>query len=104
MAQDSAMKEVLGGIDISNRQRKERLESDMVGEIYYLVNSAERNETAAEMEASMKLEEAAEKGMPTNKIIDLACECSAEAKEAGFKQGFHTAMKLCMEGLRGGVF
>ena len=31
MAQDSAMKEVLGGIDISNRQRKERLESDMVG-------------------------------------------------------------------------
>ena len=56
------------------------------------MNSAGRNETAAEM------------GMPTNKIIDLACEYSAEAKEAGFKQGFHTAMKLCMEGLRGGVF
>ena len=55
------------------------------------------------MEANMKLEEAIEAAQPAGRLIDLATEYAIEAKESGFKQGFRVAMRLCMEGLNGGV-
>lgn len=91
--------------EILRRKQRESLESDLIKEIYYMVNE-DRNETAGEMQADMKLEEALEafeNGTPAGNIIDLASECSAEAREAGFKMGFRVAMKLCMEGMKGGA-
>ncbi len=103
MEQSQATAKALRESDIINERRREGFSTDMVNEICWLVNSAGRSETAAEMEANMKLEEAIEEAQPANRLIDLASEYAAEAKEAGFKQGFGVAMRLCMEGMDGGV-
>lgn len=105
MVQDSSKTKVYRECEISRRKQREHFETDLIREIYYLVNE-DRKETATEMQADMKLEEALEtleNGISTNKIMDLAYEYSEEAREAGFKMGFHIAMKLCMEGMNGGI-
>lgn len=38
-----------------------------------------------------------------DKILCLANEYGMAAEESGFRRGFQIAMKLCMEGLKGGV-
>lgn len=38
-----------------------------------------------------------------NNVEDLAQNFGNEREETGFRLGFHTAMRLCMEGLNGGV-
>ncbi len=103
MEQSQAAAKAIMESEIISERRREGFSTDMVKEICWLVNSAGRSETAAEMEANMKLEEAIEKAQPANRLIDLASEYAAEAKEAGFKQGFRVAMRLCMEGMDGGV-
>lgn len=102
MVQDSSKTKVYRECEISRRKQREHFETDLIKEIYYLINE-DRRETAAEMQADMKLEEALESGTSANDIMDLAYECSEEAREAGFKMGFHTAMKLFMEGMNGGI-
>ena len=101
MAQDTVKSKADRECEISRKKQRECLESDLIREIYYMMNE-DRSETAAEMEADMKLEEALENGLPAHKVFDLACDFSAEAREAGFKMGFRVAMKLCMEGMKGG--
>ena len=50
-------------------------------------------------EAEMKLEEAVEKGSPSNIILDLAADwCNARQKKA-LQMGFRLATKLLKEGL-----
>ena len=39
----------------------------------------------------------------SDKILCLANEYGMAAEESGFRRGFQIAMKLCMEGLRGGI-
>lgn len=38
-----------------------------------------------------------------NNVEDRAQDFGNEREETGFRLGFHTAMRLCMEGLNGGV-
>lgn len=38
-----------------------------------------------------------------NMILCLVTEYSMASEESGFRQGFHMAMRLCIEGLNGGV-
>lgn len=38
-----------------------------------------------------------------NDVEDRAQDFGNEREETGFRLGFHTAMRLCMEGLSGGV-
>ena len=103
MEQSQAILKAKMESEISDKRQREEFSTDLVKEICWLVNSAGRNETAAEMEANMKLEEAIEAAQPAGRLIDLAAEYAIEAKESGFKQGFRVAMRLCMEGLNGGV-
>lgn len=103
MEQSQAMLKATMESEIRDKKQREGFSTDLVKEICWLVNSAGRSETAAEMEANMKLEEAIEAAQPAGRLIDLAAECAIEAKESGFKQGFRVAMRLCMEGLNGGV-
>lgn len=103
MEQSQATTKAIMESEIINERQREGFSTDMVKEICWLVNSAGRSETAAEMEANMKLEEAIGEAQPAGRLIDLATEYAIEAKESGFKQGFRVAMRLCMEGLNGGV-
>lgn len=46
------------------------------------------------------------KDVPVNKrndVEDRVQDFGNEREETGFRLGFHTAMRLCMEGLNGGV-
>ena len=38
-----------------------------------------------------------------DRILCIANEYGVAAEESGFRRGFQTAMRLCMEGMRGGV-
>ena len=38
-----------------------------------------------------------------DKILCITNEYGVAAEESGFRRGFQTAMRLCMEGMRGGV-
>lgn len=38
-----------------------------------------------------------------NRVEDMAQSFGNEREETGFRIGFHVAMRLCMEGLNGGV-
>lgn len=38
-----------------------------------------------------------------DRILCIANEYGIAAEESGFRRGFQTAMRLCMEGMRGGV-
>lgn len=42
-------------------------------------------------------------GEKADAIGDLAVAFGNEREETGFKIGFHVAMRMCMEGLNGGV-
>ena len=44
-----------------------------------------------------------ESGKRANEIGDLAVVFGNEREETGFRNGFQVAMRLCMEGLNGGV-
>ena len=47
------------------------------------------------------LEQAA--GEREKKVSEFAINYGNEREETGFRIGFHMAMRLCMEGLKGGV-
>ena len=100
-----AATKVIREAEVLSKKRQENLEHNLLSELYYFILESEgrKQDSAAELEANMKLEEALENGISTNKIMDLAYEYSEEAREAGFKMGFHIAMKLCMEGMNGGI-
>lgn len=83
-------------------KRCENARNNILKELYFLaLELSSKNDTAAELEAEKKLEEAVESVQVGNKIIDLATDWYSEGKEAGFVMGFRMATKLLMEGLNG---
>lgn len=91
--------------EIISRKQKESMRNNLLAEMYYFaLEHSERNDSAAELEAEMKLDEAVETGKPANEILNLASDWYSEGKEAGFKMGFYMATKLLMEGMTGGIF
>lgn len=82
-------------------KRCENARNNILKELYFLALELSSKDTAAELEAEKKLEEAVESVQVSNKIIDLATDWYSEGKEAGFVMGFRMATKLLMEGLNG---
>lgn len=96
------------------KKREAEAKSDLIGaihnsEIYDLLGfqlittTGEKESWAAFTEAlgSVVAEDA-----PVNRrndVEDRAQDFGNEREETGFRLGFHTAMRLCMEGLIGGV-
>lgn len=100
---DAAAK-ALQEAEIISRKQKESMGNNLLAEMYYFaLERSGKNESAAEMEAEMKLDEAVGTGRPANEILNLALDWYSEGKEAGFKMGFHMATKLLMEGMAGGA-
>lgn len=89
--------------------RSAEAKRDLVGAIHnselYELLGFHNKASAAEQETwdmLMKgLEQAA--GEKANKVSELAINYGNEREETGFRIGFHMAMRLCMEGLNGGV-
>lgn len=87
--------------EICSKKQQENLENNLLSELYYFMIESERrkNDSAAELEAEMKLEEAVENGSPANTILDLATDLCNAGRETAFKMGFRLATKLLKEGL-----
>ena len=87
--------------EILSKKRQENLEHNLLSELYYFILESEgrKQDSAAESEAEMKLEEAIEKGSPSNIILDLAADWCNAGQEKAFQMGFRFATKLLKEGL-----
>lgn len=92
-----------------NRMREAEAKSDLVGiihnsEIYELLGF-HRVTTAGEKKSWDDFMESLTSAAGSNaqKIGELAVTFGNEREETGFRLGFHTAMRLCMESLNGGV-
>lgn len=93
--------------------REARAKSDLIGAIHdsevYELLGFHTVMTMGEKEAWAAFTEALGNvagDAPANKknnVEDLAQNFGTEREETGFRLGFHTAMRLCMEGLNGGV-
>lgn len=88
--------------------------SDLIGAIYhsvlYELLGFEKVYTSGEQAAWQKLEEELKKLAGTEdgdrtleKAGNRAQDFGNEREEAGFRKGFHVAMRLCMEGLNGDI-
>lgn len=83
-------------------KRCENARNNILKELYFLaLELSSKKDTAAELEAEKKLEEAIKRVQVSGEIIDLATDWYSEGKEAGFVMGFRMATKLLMEGLNG---
>lgn len=88
--------------DINAKKRLEEAERNMLGALYcFAIELNGRNDSAAELEAEAKLDEAIESGKAAHEIMDLATDWYGEGRETGFRMGFHMATKLLTEGLSG---
>ncbi len=87
--------------EVLSKKRQENLEHNLLSELYYFVLESEgrKRDSAAELEAEMKLEEAVKKGSPSNIILDLAADLCNAGQEKAFQMGFRLATKLLKEGL-----
>ncbi len=103
MGQDlNAYAKAIRECDINSKKRLEEAERNMLGALYgFTIELSGRNDSAAEMEAEAKLDEAIEGGKAAHEIMNLATDWYAEGKEAGFRMGFHMATKLLTEELNG---
>lgn len=96
-----------------NRTREAQAKSDLIGAIYcselFDLLGLDKNKTSGERDAWQAFTEALENVagdvpvMEKNGIEDRAQDFGNEREETGFRNGFHVAMRLCMEGLNGGV-
>lgn len=100
-------------MEMSQMKRSAKARCDLVGAIYcselYDLLGLDKNKTPGERDAWRAFTEAlgnvagdvpaAEK----NGVEDRAQDFGNEREETGFRNGFHVAMRLCMEGLNGGV-
>lgn len=93
--------------------REGQAKSDLIGiihnsEVYELLGF-HMVTTAKEKEAWTAFTEALAKVTPAvsvnkrNDVEDRVQDFGNEREETGFRIGFHVAMRLCMEGLNGGV-
>lgn len=84
-------------------------QTDIVGALLKLPDylDMERHESAEEKENFQKLTNFLDGGKYSfntkDTILCIANEYGVAAEESGFRRGFQTAMRLCMEGMRGGV-
>jgi len=87
--------------EVLSKKKQENLEHNLLSELYYFVleSEARKQDSAAELEAEMKLEEAIEKGSPSNIILDLATDWCNAGQEKAFQMGFRLATKILKEGL-----
>lgn len=88
---------------------KEQYQTDLVGTLSELPAylGMELWESKEETRVFQKLIEAVQDGKDSydarDAILCLANEYGMAAEESGFRRGFQIAMRLCMEGLKGGV-
>ena len=89
---------------------KEQYQVDLVGVLSALPNhlGMELWESKEETKIFNKLTEAVQEGKDSfdvqDTILCLANEYGIAAEESGFRRGFQIAMRLCMEGLKGGAY
>lgn len=99
--------------EAARKRRMERAGYDLIGtlidsEVYDLLGFGTVM-TARESESWAAFSEAFENAAgdihvnARNDVEDKARDFGNEREETGFRIGFHTAMRLCMEGLNGGV-
>ena len=99
--------------EASKKSREAQAKSDLIGAIHnsevYELLGFHRITTAGEKESWEAFREAlgSVAGNASvnkkNNVEDRAQNFGNEREETGFRLGFHTAMRLCMEGLNGGV-
>lgn len=100
-------------LEMSKAKRAAEAKSDLIGwlfksDMFDLLgfdNSTSDGERRAWDAFAEKLKYAAAETpvLERNRIEDLAHAFGNEREETGFRIGFHVAMKLCMEGLAGGI-
>ena len=92
-----------------NRTREAQAKSDLIGAIHnseiYELLGFHNVATTGERESWDNFMESLSgvSGKKADEIGDLAVAFGTEREETGFRLGFHIAMRLCMEGLNGGV-
>lgn len=100
----------LNRIHIEEKGKMRHLyEKDLVSTLselrYYL--DIDMTESVQEQKKYGELEEFLNSGKHSfhtkDKILCITNEYCVAAEERGFRRGFQTAMRLCMEGMRGGV-
>ena len=98
----------LGKEDRLKMERQSR--EDIIGFLYELPTYlnpgnvwASREETRIFGKLTEYLQDGKHPYDTQDKILCLTTEYGNAAEENGFRRGFQTAMKLCMEGMRGGV-
>lgn len=91
---------------------KEKAKSDMIGGIYHTnlidivsneFESAEENKSWKAFTEALGSVAGDASVMEKDNVESLAVVFGNDREETGFKIGFHIAMRLCMEGLNGGV-
>lgn len=89
-------------MELLEKKRREDADKSLVSELYKtMLECGGISDTAAELEAELKLEAAVRDIDSADIIMDLAAGCSGAGKEAGFKMGFHIATRLIAEGMKG---
>lgn len=89
-------------MELVEKKRLETAETSPLTELYRgMLECGTVRDTAAELEADMRLREAVKENCSVDEIMDLAAGCSGAGKEAGFKIGFQAATKLWIEGMKG---
>ena len=89
---------------------KEQYQADLVGTLSELPDylGMELWESKEETKIFGKLTEAVQEGKNSFNVQDtilcLANEYGIAAEESGFRRGFQIAMRLCIEGLKGGAY
>lgn len=91
-------------------EMERRSKEDIIGFLFELpaqLNPEGVRESQEEVRIFRELTEYLEDGKypfsAQDKIFCLATEYGSAAEEKGFRRGFQTAMKLCVEGMRGGA-
>lgn len=95
------------------KKRVAETKSDLVGWIYksdlFNLLDVENNQTKGEREtwnAFIETLGSVTENVPVkmrNDVEDRAQDFGNEREETGFRIGFHVAMRLCMEGMNGGI-
>lgn len=100
-------------MEMSRKKRVAEAKSDLIGAIYgsELMDLLEsgKTQTSGERDAwnafseGLKSVAGSASVKKQNDVEDLVQNFGNEREETGFRIGFHTAMRLCMEGLNGGA-
>lgn len=100
-------------MEMSNKKRAAEAKSDLIGAIhnsdvyelmgFHKVTPAREKESWAAFTEALGNVAGDAAVNKRNDVEDRAQDFGNEREETGFRIGFHMAMRLCMEGLNGGV-